>query len=40
MILIVPWMRRPAVVADHASARRRASAKSMNLSPAKNDPFT
>ena len=37
---VVPWMRMPAPVAHHPSARRCASAKSTNSSPLKNRPRT
>ena len=37
---VVPWVRRPAVVEHHVVARRWASARSTNSSPAKNEPRT
>ncbi len=37
---MLPWVRSPAVVEHHCSARRWASARSTNSSPAKNEPRT
>ena len=37
---VVPWTRSPARSRHHVSARRCASARSMNVSPAKNEPRT